>query len=396
VTYLQAFVIALIQGVTELFPVSSLGHSVLIPAWFGGSWQTLVTQSSQASSESSFYLAYIVALHCATALALLWFFRADWIRIIRGFFRSLPASVRASLQDRRLRLAVADKDERLAWMIIFATIPVGLVGVALEHTFRVVFAKPEAAAVLLFINGLILLGAEALRRSAVRRKQAAARAGVGRPAPAFARPRASGTDVGGGGPAPAAGPAYPATPRYGDPGVPVSRGAPGYPGGTADATAPLPAVGMTQPASHRRPGGGRDAANIDAAERSDARIARLSYAAGTLIGATQILALLAGISRSGVTMAGGLWRGLDHEDAARFAFLLATPVILAAGVLKVPSLLGPAGTHIHGQVVLGVIVCGIAAYLSVRFLVRWFQTRTLTPFAIYCLAFGALSIIRFL
>jgi undecaprenyl-diphosphatase len=94
-------------------------------------------------------------------------------------------------------------------------------------------------------------------------------------------------------------------------------------------------------------------------------------------------------------MAGGLWRGLDHEDAARFAFLLATPVILAAGVLKVPSLLGPAGAHIHGQVVLGVIVCGIAAYLSVRFLLRWFQTRTLTPFAIYCLAFGALSIIHF-
>jgi undecaprenyl-diphosphatase len=123
--------------------------------------------------------------------------------------------------------------------------------------------------------------------------------------------------------------------------------------------------------------------------------ARLSYAAGTLIGATQILALLAGISRSGITMAGGLWRGLDHEDAARFAFLLATPVILAAGVLKVPSLLGPAGAHIHGQAALGVIVCGIAAYMSVRFLVRWFQTRTLTPFAICCLAFGALSIIRF-
>jgi undecaprenyl-diphosphatase len=396
VTYLQAFVIALIQGLTELFPVSSLGHSVLIPAWLGGSWQTLVTQSSQASSESSFYLAYIVALHCATALALLWFFRADWIRIIRGFFRSLPASVRLTLQDRRLRLEVADKDERLAWMIIFATIPVGLVGVALEHTFRVVFAKPAAAAVLLFVNGLVLLAAEALRRSAVRRKQAAARAAASRPAPAFARPGAPGTAAAGAGPAPAAGLGNPAAPRYGDPGVPVSRGAPGYPGGTADATAPLPVVGMTQPASHRGPAGGRGAADIDAAERSDARIARLSYAAGTLIGATQILALLAGISRSGVTMAGGLWRGLDHEDAARFAFLLATPVILAAGVLKVPSLLGPAGAHIHGQVVLGVIVCGIAAYLSVRFLVRWFQTRTLTPFAIYCLAFGALSIIRFL
>jgi undecaprenyl-diphosphatase len=353
VTYLQAFVIALIQGVTELFPVSSLGHSVLVPAWFGGSWQTLVTQSSEASSESSFYLAYIVALHCATALALMWFFRADWIRIIRGFFCSLPASVRLSLQERRLRLDVADKDERLAWMIIFATIPVGLVGVALEHTFRVVFAKPEAAAILLFVNGLILLGAEAMRRSAVRRKRAGAAAGR-RPAHAFAPAGTPGTAAVAGG---AAVPGYPAIPR--------------------------------------RPAGGRDAADVDAAERSDARIARLSYAAGTLIGATQILALLAGISRSGVTMAGGLWRGLDHEDAARFAFLLATPVILAAGVLKVPSLLGPAGAHIHGQVVLGVIVCGIAAYLSVRFLVRWFQTRTLTPFAIYCLAFGALSIIRF-
>jgi undecaprenyl-diphosphatase len=139
----------------------------------------------------------------------------------------------------------------------------------------------------------------------------------------------------------------------------------------------------------------REATDIDAAEQSDACIGRLSYANAILIGATQILALLAGISRSGVTMAGGLWRGLDHEDAARFAFLLATPVILAAGVLKVPSLFGPAGAHIHGQVILCVIVCGIAAYLSVRFLVRWFQTRTLTPFAIYCLAFGALSILRF-
>jgi len=378
VTYLQAVVIALIQGVTELFPVSSLGHSVLVPAWIGGSWQTLVTQSSQPNSESSFYLAYIVALHCATALALMWFFRADWIRIIRGFFRSLPASVRLSLQHRRLRLDVADKDERLAWMIIFATIPVGLTGVALEHTFRTVFAKPAVAAVLLFINGLILLGAEALRRSAVRRKQAGAQAGAGRPAQAFAPASAPG--------ATAVGPPWetapsgtPGTPGYGYPANPGYRGNPDV-------------AGMGQPASHRKPAGGRD---VDAAERSDARLARLSYVDGILIGATQILALLAGISRSGVTMAGGLWRGLDHEDAARFAFLLATPVILAAGVLKVPSLLGPAGAHIHGQVVLGVIVCGIAAYLSVRFLVRWFQTRTLTPFAIYCLAFGALSILRF-
>jgi undecaprenyl-diphosphatase len=262
--------------------------------------------------------------------------------------------VRLSLQHRRFRLDVADKDERLAWMIIFATIPVGLTGVVLEHTFRVVFAKPLAAAVLLFVNGLILLAAEAMRRSAVRRGQA------GSPAPAE----------------------YPAAPAY--------AGAP------PRATVPLPSGVAAEPTSHRKPPGGRETADIDAAEQSDIRIARLSYANAILIGATQILALLAGISRSGVTMAGGLWRGLDHEDAARFAFLLATPVILAAGVLKVPSLFGPAGAHIHGQVILGVIVCGIAAYLSVRFLVRWFQTRTLTPFAVYCLAFGALSILRFL
>jgi len=318
----------------------------------------MVTQSSEQNSESSFYLAYIVALHVATALALMWFFRADWIRIIRGFFRSLPASVRQSMRERRLRLAVADKDERLAWMIIFATIPVGLVGVGLEHTFRTVFAKPAAAAVLLFINGLILLGAEALRRSAVRRKQAGVPVAAGRPAQAYASA------------------------------VP----------GTAVTAVDMPALGTAgggQPASHHRSSGGRDVDDVAEAEESDARLARLSYANGILIGSTQILALLAGISRSGVTMAGGLWRGLDHEDAARFAFLLATPVILAAGVLKVPSLFGSAGAHIHGQVIMGVIVCGIAAYLSVRFLVRWFQTRTLTPFAIYCLAFGLLSMFRF-
>ena len=374
-TYLQAIVIALIQGVTELFPVSSLGHSVLIPAWIGGSWQTMVTQSSEQSSESSFYLAYIVALHCATALALAWFFRADWVRIIRGFFRSLPRSVRVSMQDRRLRLAVADKDERLAWMIIFATIPVGLTGVLLEHTFRVLFAKPTAAAVFLFINGLILLGAEALRRSALRRKPAVAAAG--RPAQAFA-PAGTAETAAAGAPGHAVAQGYPAARLYDSPGGPGA-----------------PTSGAGRPASHRKPASGRDVADIEEAEESDTRLARLSYADGVLIGASQILALLAGISRSGVTMAGGLWRGLDHEDAARFAFLLATPVILAAGVLKIPSLFGEAGAHIHGQVIVGVIVCGIAAYLSVRFLVRWFQTRTLTPFAIYCLIFGGISIIHF-
>jgi undecaprenyl-diphosphatase len=403
VTYFQAVVIALIQGLTEMFPVSSLGHSVLVPAWLGGSWQSLVTQSSQADSGSSFYLAYIVALHCATALALLWFFRADWVRIIRGFLRSLPASVRLSVRARRLRLSVADKDERLAWMIVFATIPVGLVGVAGEHVFRTLLAKPADAAVLLFVNGLILLGAEALRRSVALRKQEGALVTAGSPAGAYAA---------GGPPREAAAPAYPAS-GYGDPGAPghpgysedpgylagpsyaPSPGAPALPAGAPRAAYPPAVAGGGQPGSHRAPSGGRAAADIAEAERSDERISRLSYKEAVLIGSAQILALLAGISRSGVTMAGGLWRGLDNEDAARFAFLLATPVILAAGVLKVPSLAGPAGAHIHGQVAVGFIVCAVAAWVSVRFLVRWFQTRTLIPFAIYCLAFGLVSVLRF-
>jgi undecaprenyl-diphosphatase len=301
VSYLQAIVIALVQGVTELFPVSSLGHSVLVPAWLGGSWQTLVTQSSQASSESSFYLAYIVALHCATALALLWFFRLDWIRIVRGFVHSAARSLRER------KFSAEDSDERLAWLIVVATVPVGLTGLALEHVFRTIFAKPLAAAVFLTINGLILLAGERIR---VRE--------------------------------------------------PVLAGS----------------VGRS-------------------AVVSDRRVARLSYRDAVAVGLLQISALLPGISRSGVTMVGGLWRGLDHEDAARFAFLLATPVILAAGLLKLPSLFGPAGDDIHGQVIVGSVLCGLTAYVSVRYLVRYFETRTLRPFAIYCLVAGIASVVRF-
>jgi undecaprenyl-diphosphatase len=368
VSYLQAFVIALIQGVTELFPVSSLGHSVLVPAWFGGSWQDMVTQSSEQNGNSSFYLSYIVALHCATALALMWFFRSDWVRIIRGFFRSLPRSLRER------RLAADDTDERLAWMIVLGTIPVGIVGVALEHTFRTLFAKPSAAAALLFVNGLILAAAELLRRSRVRRDAerpaasdvpAVVAGGAGRPFAMEATGAAAGSATAGG--------------RQG--------------GAGAGTVSPRPAGG--RPHSHRKTSGGRARSDIDSALQSDVRIARLSYLDGVIIGTCQVAALLAGISRSGIAMAGGLWRGLGHEDAARFAFLLATPVILAAGVLKIPELFSPAAAHIHGQVVLGVVVTAISAYLSVRFLVRWFQTRTLTPFAIYCLVVGAASVIRF-
>jgi undecaprenyl-diphosphatase len=324
-SYLQAIVIALVQGVTELFPVSSLGHSVLVPAWIGGSWETLVTQSSQANSESSFYLAFLVALHVATALALLWFFRADWIRIVAGFIRS----VRRSLGERRF--SVTDTDERLAWLIVIATIPVGITGVALEHVFRTALAKPVAASAFLFVNGLILLVGD---RVAQRQRAA---------------PRAT---------TPAADP------------VPEAPGR----------------VAVTR---------GRSEADLADAYASDVRIARLPYTDGVLVGILQVFALFAGISRSGITMVGGLWRGLSYEDAARFAFLLATPVILAAGVLKLPSLFGKAGDNIHGQVLVGMLVCGVAAYFSVRYLVRYFETRRLLPFAVYCLVAGAVSLVRF-
>src|SRR4051794_3326650 len=334
-SYLQAIVIALIQGVTELFPVSSLGHSVLVPAWIGGSWQTLVTQSSEAHSESSFYLAFLVALHVATALALLWFFRADWIRIVTGFFRS----ARRSIGERRF--TATDQDERLAWLIVIATIPVGITGVALEHVFRTALAKPVAASAFLFLNGLILLAGDRFARI----QRAAARAAR--------RQR-------------------------------VADGEP------ALATEEAPVAGEAFAAS-----GARSASDLAEAYASDARISRLPYADGLRIGILQIFALFAGISRSGITMVGGLWRGMDYEDSARFAFLLATPVILAAGVLKLPTLFGKAGDHIHGQVIVGMLVCGVAAYFSVRYLVKYFETRTLLPFAFYCLVAGAISFIRF-
>ena len=278
-TYLEAIVIGLLQGVTELFPVSSLGHSVLVPALIGGRW----ARDLNVSTPESPYLAFIVGLHVATALALLAFYWRDWLRVIGGFV--------TSLRYRR----VSTEDERLAWMIILATIPVGIAGLLLEHTFRTVLGRPVPAACFLIVNGFILYGAERLRRRAV------------------------------------------------DP--------------------------------------------------PESRLTDESLGSATLIGSAQILALLPGISRSGVTMAAGLAKGLSHRDAAHFSFLLATPVILAAGVLKIPDLLGPLGDGIRPQVLVGSLAAGVAAYLSVRFLTRYFETRTLVPFAIYCLVAGAASLL---
>lgn len=294
-TYPEAIVVGLFQGVTELFPVSSLGHSVIIPALIGGRW----ARDLNVSAPESPYLAFIVGLHVATALALLVFFWRDWVRIIGGLL--------TSIRDRRIQTP----DQRLAWLLVVATIPVGVAGLLLEHTFRTVLGKPMPSALFLAANGGVLYGGELLRRRAAKRADAA------------------------------------------------TMGAP-------DEQLPSDVV-------------------------SDRRLAGLGWAESVLIGAAEILALLPGISRSGATMVAGLARGLSHEDAARFSFLLATPVILAAGVLKIPDLTGPLGAGIHGQVLVGSLVSGIGAYVAVRFLVRYFETRTLTPFAVYCAVAGLAS-----
>jgi undecaprenyl-diphosphatase len=309
--FLQAITIGVMQGVTELFPVSSLGHSVLVPALIGGSWQTLVGQEHQSESP---YLAFIVGLHVATALALLLFFWRDWVRIIGGFI--------SSVRYRRLETV----HEKMAWLIVIATIPAGVIGLALEHTFRTLFAKPEAAAIFLTVNAGILLAGERLRR----RSKARTAAGVA---------AVSADD--------------------------------------ADAAAEVVVDPEHDPAN-------------------DVQItSRFSFRDAGIVGVFQSLALFAGISRSGITMVAGLIRGLDHEQAVRFSFLLATPVIFAAGVYKVPDLMGPLGTGIRGQVIAGSIAAFIGAIVSIKFLVRWFHTRTLTPFAWYCGIFGVFCIVRF-
>jgi undecaprenyl-diphosphatase len=307
-TYPEAIVIGALQGVAELFPVSSLGHSIIVPALVGGRW----ARDLNVSTAGSLYLAFVVGLHVATALALLVYFWRDWVRIIGGLV--------TSVRYRRIGTA----EERLAWMIVLATIPVGIAGLLLDHPFRTLLGRPVPAAVFLMLNGGLLYAAERLRRRAAERDR--------RPVEVAAAP-----------------------------GVYRSQAA--------------------------------DGGETDSPEASDRRLAAGTYGGAVAIGAAQILALLPGISRSGATMAAGLFKGLSHEDAARFSFLLATPVILAAGVLKLPDLAGPAGAGIHGQVLAGSLASGVGAYLSVRFLTRYFETRTLIPFAVYCLVAGFLSLL---
>ncbi len=288
-SYFQAIVLGALQGVTELFPISSLGHTVLFPTLFG--WNKLV--DAQSESES-FWLALVVLLHVGSALGLLAYFWSDWVQIVRAFFRTLGT--------RRIETPT----ERLAWLIIVASVPAGILGLALEHELRTITAKPELAAIFLMVNGCLLIAAERFRRRAAVRELA------------------------------------------------IREGA------KAD--------------------GGRE-------------LRTLEYREALVIGTAQTTALVAGISRDGVTMGAGLARGMDHSDSARFAFLLATPIILAAGIFKLPDLLGHNGDGIRGQAAVACVTAAVVAYFTVAFLVRWFKTKTLIPFAVYCLVFGFAMVI---
>ena len=528
-TYLQAVVTGLVQGVTELFPVSSLGHNVLLPALIGGSW----AKTLNVSAPGSPYLAFIVGLHVATAIAMIAFFWRDWLRIVRGFF--------SSLVERR----VATPDQRLAWMIILGTIPVGIVGLVVQKEFIKVFAKPELAATFLAINGLILLASERMRRRKEERGGGGTRAafdgpaggprpafdgpaggpGFGGPRPGSGRPGPGGSGPGGPAGRPAGGPppGYSQQPRqqqwqggpdprygqddrqrrggggrhgrggqggeygpdgqpirggqqYGPDGQPV-RGAqeygqeqyrrggqpsrdeqygrdqygqdprggqprqpaegPGYgqqspygqqqpwdgqpgpeydawrdqarqqdgdPRGARDPRDPRASRQQQAAGRHGRHGDGRPGPNDgrrgdgrpgpndaggDPAVAADGRLSTIGYKRAVFIGAAQILALLPGISRDGIVTVAGMGRGLTRQDAVRFSFLLSAPVILAAGALKASDLTGPISKGMHGPIVVGSIIAGLGAYLSIRFLTKYFsEDKSLNPFGYYCIIAG--------
>jgi undecaprenyl-diphosphatase len=275
ISYFQAVVLGALQGLAEPFPISSLGHAVIAPSLFG--WDI--------HQNDEFFLAFLVATHCATAIVLFFFFLDDWKRIFRGLWRSL-----------RGRSTSDDTDARLGWVIVIGTIPAGILGLGLEHKLRDLFASPTSAAIFLTVNGLLLLAFESLRRR---------------------------------------------QPQRGD-----------YEGD------------------------------------GDARIAKMTFKQALAIGAAQAAALIPGISRSGITMGGGLMTGLSNEDAARYAFLLATPIIAAAGFLKLPDLLGSAGDGVRGQALVAALVAAATTYVAVKFLLRFFETNRLTPFGIYCVIAG--------
>jgi undecaprenyl-diphosphatase len=315
ISFPEAIFAGLLQGVSELFPVSSLGHGVLVPALIGGQWAADMNMAAPKSA----YLDTLVAMHVATAIALVVFFWKDWVRIVGGLF--------TSIRYRRIETS----DQRLAWLLVAGTIPVAIGGLLLDKIVQKDLGQPIPASLFLLVNGAVLFGVERLQRNRADDEEFMA-----------ALRRSDGSD---------------------DDTVLIERVS------ATDVTTPMKAVTESMAV--------------------DAKLAKLGWGEATAIGAAQILALLPGISRSGITMVGGLLRGLKHDEAARFAFLLATPAIAGAGVLKLPDLLRPEMAGSLGPAVVGSIVAGIAAYISVRFLTGYFETRTLTPFAIYCLIAGA-------
>jgi undecaprenyl-diphosphatase len=284
ITYFQAIVLGLLQGVSELFPVSSLGHSVILPGLFG--WNI--------HQNDSFFLTFLIATHLATALVLLGFFWKDWVGIVKGLGRSLVAR----------EIKADDTQAKLGWLLLVATIPAGVIGLLFQDQLRVVFASSSSAAFFLMLNGGLLYLAERLRRKA---------------------PTAT------------------------------------------------------------------------SSEKPDQRIAKaVTWGKALAVGASEAIALIPGFSRSGATMGGGLLIGLSNEDAARFSFLLATPIIFAAAILKLPDLFLPQNHSLLGPALVGAICSGITAYLAIRFLLKFFETNRLTPFAIYCFVAGAAASVYFL
>lgn len=285
ITYIQAIILGAIQGATELFPVSSLGHSIIVP-------QLLDWKLDQ---NADFFLIFLVATHLATSLVLLGFYWKDWLKIISGMARSIFARGSSTSND---------PYARLGWLIVVATIPAGLLGLVFEHKLKMLFASPLIVAGFLVLNGLMLFAAESLSRK------------------------------------------------------------------SASGDAP--------------------------ADHSDAEISGLSWMNALKIGCAQTLALLPGFSRTGATLGGGLLVGLDHRNAARLSFLMATPIIMAAAVLKLPQLFTEWGSFPTGQIIAGSLAAAIGAYLSVAFLTRYFETRTLKTFASYCLVIGSVALVIFL
>ena len=284
-SFFQAIVLGFSQGITELFPVSSLGHSVLLPGLFG--WHI--------NESANDFLTFLVATHFATALVLLFIYWKDWVRIVKGIFRSIAAR----------EISSADPDAKLGWLLIVATIPAGLAGVLFETQVQKIFIAPTSAAFFLILNGVLLFGAELLRRRVARRAKNNA--------------------------------------------------------GAADA---------------------------------DKRLAgELSWWRSVKIGFLQVISLIPGFSRTGSTLAGGLLVGLSHEDAMRFSFLLATPIIAAAALLKLPPLIASGNAQSIEVAFVGALAAAIAAYFSAKFLARYFKTKTLMPFAVYCAVAGAFSLL---